>query len=306
MPTWNEIDKRVQSEIQQPGADASQICDQIRFEQLERLSAYRGRAIISYYSGFLQKRGPDGRTHPECAITDFDMNGFMAVTHNLPRDAGLDLILHTPGGGTEATRAIVEYLYKMFNKDIIVIVPQMAMSAGTMIACAAKQVLMGKHSCLGPTDPQINGLPAIGVLHEMDTALEEIKKEPARQLIWQEVFRKYPPGFIANCERSKDGSKQMVADWLASNMLSDSKDADSDAKAVVEQLTNFKETTEHGHHFLSDKCREMGLKVSDLEEDQELQEHVVSVHHSYVASFARVRSIKFIENSIGSSWNVSG
>lgn len=98
----------------------------------------------------------------------------------------------------------------------------------------------------------------------------------------------------------------MVADWLASNMLNDSKDADSDAKAVVEQLTNFKETTEHGHHFLSDKCREMGLKVSDLEEDQELQEHVLSVHHSYVASFARVRSIKFIENSIGSSWNVSG
>lgn len=306
MPTWNEINAEVDRRIAGSGKAANHVCDDIRAEQLKNLSQYRNRAVISYYSGFLQKRGQDGRHHPECAITDFDMNGFMAVIHNLPRNTGLDLILHTPGGGTEATRAIVEYLYKMFDRNIEVIVPQMAMSAGTMIACAARLVIMGKHSCLGPTDPQINGLPAIGVLHEIDTAIKEIKAEPIKQLVWQEVFRKYPPGFIANCERSKDGSKAMVQEWLAKNMFKDHENAKDDAIAVVEQLTNFRETTEHGHHFLADKCSAMGLKIHALEGDQQLQELVLSVHHAYVASFARVRSIKFIENSAGSSWNVSG
>jgi len=98
----------------------------------------------------------------------------------------------------------------------------------------------------------------------------------------------------------------MVAEWLANNMLSEKDQPETLANEVVDKLTNFKETTEHGHHFLVDKCKDMGLEIVELESDQELQERVLSVHHAYVASFARVRSIKFIENSQGSSWNVSG
>src|SRR4051794_25183644 len=120
----------------------------------------------------------------------------MAVVHNVPRDRGLDLVLHTPGGGIEAARAIVEYLYKMFGKDIRVIVPHMAMSAGTMIACASSEILLGKHSCSGPTDPQVKGHPAMGVLAEVDRAIKEMKVEPLKQIVWQQVFAKYPPAFI--------------------------------------------------------------------------------------------------------------
>jgi ClpP class serine protease len=305
MPTWNEIESEIEVRVATDGEAVSVVCDTIRAKHLRALADFRGRSAISYYSGFLQKRAPDGRSHPECAITDFDMNGLMAVTHNLSRTKGLDFILHTPGGGTEATRALVEYLYKMFGKDVVVIVPQMAMSAGTMIACAAAKIVMGKHSCLGPTDPQINGLPAMGVLHEIDRALEEIRADPLKQLVWQEVFRKFPPGFIANCERSKTGTERMVTDWLAGNMFSAYADPKTQATKVVSELMNFSGTTEHGHHFLAEKCEEMGLKIEALEADQALQEIVLSVHHSYVASFARVRTLKFIENSNGASWNVS-
>lgn len=299
MPTWNDIDKIISSKIS-AGASPAVVCDEIRAEYLRKLSSEVRRPVIAYYSGFLQKP-----PHPESAITDFDMNGFMAVVHNLPRNTGLDLILHTPGGGTEATRALVEYLYSMFGKDIRVIVPQLAMSAGTMIACAASEIIMGKHSSLGPTDPQVAGVPAMGVVQEIETALEEIKKNPSRQIVWQEVFKKYPPAFISNCERSIIGTREMVRTWLASNMFNGQTDSFELANKVVDELMNYKKTTEHGHHFLKDKCKEIGLKITGLEDSQELQEQVLSVHHCYVASFARVRSIKFIENSIGSSWNVS-
>lgn len=299
MPTWNEIN----SEIDDIHDDKA--CDVVRQKYLAKLEAYVGRPIIAYYSGFLQKRDASGQLHPESAITDLDMNGLMAVIHNSPRGKGLDVIIHTPGGGIEATRGIVEYLYKMFGQDVRVIVPHMAMSAGTMIACASRQIVMGKHSCLGPTDPQVRGLPAMGVLAELDRAIAEIKAEPLKQIVWSQVFSKYPPAFIMDCERQVEGSREMVAAWLKSNMLKGEEKSSEKAKAIVSGLMDYKGTTEHSHHFLIDKCRSIGLNVFALEDDQDLQEAVLSVHHSYVATFARTNAIKIIENAIGANWTVA-
>jgi hypothetical protein len=97
----------------------------------------------------------------------------------------------------------------------------------------------------------------------------------------------------------------MVSEWLSANMLSGSSDPSRAAEDVVSHLMNYTETAEHGHHFMKERCKQFGLKIVSLEADQALQEAVLSVHHSYVASFARTKSIKFIENSNGSSWNVS-
>ena len=45
-----------------------------------------------------------------------------------------------PGGNPTATEGIVKYLHSKFKDDIRVIVPQMSMSAGTMLACSAKTI----------------------------------------------------------------------------------------------------------------------------------------------------------------------
>lgn len=299
MPTWNEINSEIDN------IHEEKACDGVRQKYLSNLEKLVGRPIIAYYSGFLQKRDNSGQLHPESAITDLDMNGLMAVIHNVRRDIGLDIIIHTPGGGIEATRGIVEYLYKMFGQDVRVIVPHMAMSAGTMIACASRQIVMGKHSCLGPTDPQVRGLPAMGVLAELDRAIAEIKAEPLKQIVWSQVFSKYPPAFIMDCERQVEGSRDMVAAWLRANMLRGEEKATEKAKAIVSGLMDYKGTTEHSHHFLIDKCRAIGLNVLALEDNQDLQEAVLSVHHSYVATFARTDAIKIIENAIGANWTVA-
>jgi len=64
----------------------------------------------------------------------------------------IDLILHSSGGSAEATEAIVKYLRSKFE-HIRVIIPYGAMSAATMLACAADEIIMGKHSFIGPIDP---------------------------------------------------------------------------------------------------------------------------------------------------------
>jgi hypothetical protein len=293
MPTWNEVNHEIDQVI------TSQPVDIVRKKYIQKLESRVGRTVIAYYSCFLQHK-----PHPEVAITDLDMNGMMAVIHGVDRTKGLDLILHTPGGGLEAARGLMEYLYKMFGSDIRAVIPQMAMSAGTLIACGCKEILMGKHSCLGPTDPQVRGLPAMGVLAEVDQAIEEIKKDRAKEIVWQQVFGKYPPAFILDCERSVAGTRQMVTTWLQNNMFKDKTNKIAIAKGILEQLMNYKGTTDHSHHFTIDKCQEIGLKVTALEDDQGLQEDVLTLHHAYVATFARTNTIKIIENGRGGTWTV--
>ena len=99
----------------------------------------------------------------------------------------LDLILHSPGGSIGAAEAIVLYLRSRF-KHIRVIVPNLAMSAAAMISCAADKIVLGKHSFLGPTDPQIpirtvNGLefvPAQAILDEFERAKLECRNKRNR------------------------------------------------------------------------------------------------------------------------------
>jgi len=165
--------------------------------------------------------------------------------------------------------------------------------------------MMGKHSCLGPTDPQVRGIPAMGVLAEIERAIEEIKAEPMKQIVWQQVFAKYPPAFIGDCERQVEGAKKMVAAWLEGNMYADQADAADRAQRTVHELMNYGEQTEHGQHYPADKAQEMGLNITMIEDDQDVQEAVLSVHHAFVATFARTANIKIIENASGGTWNVA-
>lgn len=298
MPGWIEINHEIDALATPTGVD------EIRSKYVKALADQTGRNVICYYSGWLQKNGTGTGPHPEIAISDHDMNGFMANVYGLDPSFGLDLVLHTPGGGIEPTRAIVEYLYKIFGHNIRVVVPQIAMSAGTMIACASSSILMGKQSSLGPTDPQILGHSAMGVIQEVNNALKEIKEDPAKQFVWQHVFSKFPPAFISNCERAVTVSKNMVGEWLKNCMFKEAKDPSAAVEKALGQLMNYEETMSHSHHFLLDDCINFGLTIEELEKDQKLQDAVLSVHHTFMATFSRTNSVKIVENHTGQSWVV--
>ena len=126
MPSWRIILDEVNT-FPEGQAQVNKIVE-IKNNYLHQLAAKTGRNIIAYYSSFLQKSGV-----PDLAINDRDINAFMEAVHQLPKDKGLDLILHTPGGDITATEKIIDYLHSIFNGNIRAIVPQMAMSAGSMI-----------------------------------------------------------------------------------------------------------------------------------------------------------------------------
>lgn len=295
MADWTDI----LNELQKSRGDF----DGIRRKYLKRLNTLTKRNVIAYYSGWLQKPGASN-----VGINDLDKNAFMATIKGLDRSKGLDLILHTPGGDVAATESIIDYLTTMFS-DIRVIVPQLAMSGGTMIACSANRILMGKHSSLGPIDPQFvtpyGQIAAHGILEEFQKAYEEINADQAKVYVWQPIIAKYTPTMIGECQKAMDWAKTIVRERLAERMLSSIADETQRAakvKKIIENLGDHSINLSHARHLSYVKCNEIGLVVERLEDDQSLQETVLSIHHSMMHTLASTFASKIVENHKGSAY----
>lgn len=286
MANWNEI----LNEIQASGSTF----DVVRRKYLKELYKLTGRNIIIYYSGWLQKPGVAG-----VELNDDDKNGFMNAIHGLDKSEGLDLLLHTPGGDTAATESLVDYLRSIFGTNIRAIIPQLALSAGTMIACACDEILMGKHSSLGPIDPQFQGIPAHGVIEEFRRAYDEIRSDQAKIAIWQPIIAKYHPTLIGECEKAIIWSKEMVEDWLISGMLKNEENNKQIIENIIKELSDHALTKSHARHISYSKAKDIGLKVSLLEDDPGLQKAVLSVHHSCIQTLSSTGAYKIIENQKG-------
>ena len=197
VPNWRQILSEINSEVVKHRQKSNSSSDLVRRRYLRKLNAKTKRNVIAYYSGWLSKPNIAGTD-----IVDEDKNGLMMAIHQLDKNAGLDLILHTPGGYIATAKFIVDYLKRIFGKNIRAIVPQISMSAGTMIACSCSTIVMGKHSNLGPIDPQLNGVPAAGVLEEFKTAYLEMKADPDTRAVWEHILKQYPPSFLGQCDNA--------------------------------------------------------------------------------------------------------
>ena len=291
MPSWDEVNQEI--------ANTPSAIVTVRNKYLRIMNQYTERNIIAYYSAFLQK--PDKKL---ISISDDDKNFFMQAVYGLDKSKGLDLILHTPGGNLAATESIVEYIKKIFCNDIRVFIPQIAMSAGTMMALSAKEIIMGKHSNLGPIDPQLGGMSCAGIIEEFETAKEDIKNNPESVYLWRLIISQYPPTFLGDCKKAIVWAKEMVKLWLEDNMFATSPNKDECVKNIVEFLSSHSETYSHQKHIHIDKLQELGLKVTALENldsreiegCKDLQDCVLTLHHAYMQTLANSNILKIIEN----------
>ena len=196
------------------------------------------------------------------------MTGLCVLLHGLDTKKGLDLILHTPGGGIAATQAIITYLREKFGRDIRAIVPHTAMSGGTIMACSCKEIIMARHSSIGPIDPQIRGIPAQGVIKEFERAFTEIAADPQKQNVWAPILAQYTPTFVGNCENAVKWSETFAREQLADNMFYRQKDAQNKIDSVIQALTAYDEVKLHERQIGYKEARKTGLKITLLERSQ--------------------------------------
>jgi hypothetical protein len=233
------------------------------------------------------------------------MQGFMEVIHGLDGAAGLDLILHSPGGSPDAAEAIVHYIRSKFD-SVRVIVPQAAMSAATMVACAADEIVMGKHSSLGPIDPQFivsspggtMALPAQAILDQFEMAKDDCK-DSSLLGAWMPILPQYGPSLLIQCHNALELAEELASEWLARWMFRATPGGTNVAKGIARKLADQTRYKSHGRPIHRDVARKIGQKVLDLEVDQAVQDLVLSVFHASTHTFASTNAVKIIENQHG-------
>jgi len=297
MPIWSEILAEIRETQQKRG---SPDFDGVRRKYLLKLHQHTGRHVILYASAWLQKEPQ----LTSMSIGAEDIHALMEVTKGA-EGSDLDLILHSPGGSPEAAEVVVSYLRSRFS-HIRVIVPNYAMSAAMMIACVADEIVPGKHSFLGPTDPQILIPTALGIrpvaaqaiLDQFDRAQRE-SADPKKLSAWLPMLSQYGPELLVNCETALKLSEELVKTWLENYMFKEYPDASARAKSIAKWLADHKHFKSHSRHITRDALKRHGLAVTPLEKDGRLQDMSLSVFHATTHTFNGTPSVKIVENHTG-------
>ena len=287
MPGFFEIFEEVSLENRPDG------CDIVRQRYLRKVAELRNAHVILYASDCIHNPGPGS------AVNESDVHGLMIALHGLKPDRPLLLILHSPGGSPEAAEGIVDYLHHQFSsQQIHVVVPHLAMSAATMIACAANKIVMGKHSFLGPIDPQISIgtklIPARAIIEEFESAMKN-----ASQTGFLMRLQQYPIGQIQRFRDLEEMSKKLVKSWLARRMLVAHPEKEAEAEKIAQYLSDYDNFKSHGRKISSSTAKEKGLEVEMLEADSAFQDAVLSVFHAWDLTFRHTRAVKIIESYQG-------
>ena len=284
-------------------ADKEGAQNTIRVRYLTDLARHSERDAVLYASDF------SGRGLAATVNSD-DIGGLMEALRGLQNER-LDLILHSPGGSLEAAEQIGSYLRQKYA-HIRAIIPQNAMSAATVIACACDEIVMGKHSALGPTDPQLN-LPdskgfrasAQNILDEFQRARNDMKKNPALGSLWMPLIERYPIGILQECEAAIDHSREVVNEWLAGRMFKGQKTAGKKAKDIANWLASREQHKSHGRPIGIAEAKKKGLKIVALEDNQKFQEIALSAFHATMVTFSVTPTIKILESHKGQGYQVS-
>lgn len=129
------------------------------------------------------------------------------------------LLVIVSGGGEPESAYLIGKLCQEFCKGkLVVVVPRHAKSAATLLSCAASEIHMGSLSELGPIDPQIKGMPTLGLKNSIQHIAELVSSNPGSA----EMFSKYleltvQPIQIGYYERVAESAMQYAEKLLDKN-----------------------------------------------------------------------------------------
>ena len=155
-------------------------------------------------------------------------------------DVPLDIVLHTPGALALAALQIARAIHGHKAK-VTVFVPHYAMSGGTLIALAADEIVMCKHSVLGPVDPQLGQSPAASLI-------KVIEQKPIAEIDDQTIV-------LADIGRKAITQVKQSACELLERTL-----PPNQAEALAEKLSTG--TWTHNYPIWATVAKELGLPIS--------------------------------------------
>ncbi len=133
------------------------------------------------------------------------------------------IVLNTPGGSAETVEKLVE-IVRYHYSEVTFVVPDEAMSAGTIFAMSGDAIYMDYTSSLGPIDPQINNgndwVPALGYLDQVEKMIEKSSQGTLTdaELV---ILQNLDLAMLSRYEQAKNLTITLLKKWLVEYKFKD-------------------------------------------------------------------------------------
>lgn len=200
-------------------------------------------------------------------------------------EGAVAVVLRTGGGSAETTERMVGVLRAHYDQ-VNFVVPDVAMSAGTIFCMAGDRIYMDYASSLGPIDPQVptpdtgDYVPALGYLDKVTEITNKGALTPADVVLLKSVDL----AKLALFEQGRDLSVDLLKKWLVQYKFKDWTahrttnpgtpvtilEKAERAEEIARELANHKRWRSHGRNLDITKLAELGIEIDDYSGDPDL------------------------------------
>jgi hypothetical protein len=237
---------------------------QLLIRDIEELS---GRRLVVYFANRFENAQID---HRDCT--------FAAELFGDVGAEPVDVLLETVGGATDATESLITVIRNL-TKDLRVIVANAAKSNGTLVGLAAKSIIMGAPSELGPIEPLVNNIPCSILLQPQIAA---------------QNFPLHKFG-----EFALNQSRKLARTLLSEGMMHGRPPAEIDD--VVQKLSSRDVYFSHGSAIDHQEAAALGLAIQYLPPEDPLWERIWLLHCMYEHDCRKARFLKIFEGRVRST-----
>ncbi|MBZ0164407.1 MAG: hypothetical protein K8H74_17060 [Notoacmeibacter sp.] len=208
------------------------------------------------------------------------------------------VVLETSGGSIETAERIGDLLHYHYPAGVNFIIPNFAMSAGTVLVMCGDRILMDYYSVLGPIDPQVQSgggrgrwIPALGYLDKFEELVAKSNDGTLSAAELAFMIEKFDPAELDYFEKARDLSIDLLKKWLVAYKFKNwtvtrtngktvtAKMKTDRAAQIARKLNETKRWKTHSRGISKDVLvNDVNLIVDDFGADQNLNDAIRSYY----------------------------
>jgi len=225
----------------------------------------------------------------------------------------LIFFLNTPGGSAEVSEKVVEIIRHHYD-EVFFVVPDFALSAGTILCMSGNRIYMDYASSLGPIDPQVwNGkdwVPALGYIDKVEQLLEKAKGALTNAEFL--ILQNQDLAMLARYEQARDLTVTLLTKWLVNykfqgwnthetnpekkGQVVTIGEKEERAEEIAKMLGNNKLWHSHGRMIGPSTLNGLRLQINDYSTDDILRPLVRSYNDLLTQYIVREKSNVFLHS----------
>jgi hypothetical protein len=225
----------------------------------------------------------------------------------------LVIILNTPGGSAETVEKLVDIIRHHYT-DVSFVVPDFAMSAGTIFCMSGNRIYMDYSSSLGPIDPQVwNGkqwVPARGYLDKVEDMFTKAANGTLSNAEFL-ILQNQDLAMLSQYEQARNLTVTLLKKWLVEYKWKDWTSHQTDPAKVGQPVTDEEKTARaeevatllgdnkywhsHGRMIgIATLRNRIRLKIEDYSSDAKLQPIIRSYNDLITEWIVKISSPIFV------------